>query len=455
MTKDVDILLGDPKKALLVMFVPLAVSFLVSQVNSFVDASWCSGLGVDASSAITIISPVYWIIASVGIGLSVAAVATVSFCIGANDSSKANRLASQILIIGLVSSILMSILMFILLDPIIDFMGAGDVSKLAKDYVGPFLIMSWASIVSSIIAGIIRAEGAAKKSMMVLISSVALNMILDPILIYTLGMGVAGAAWATCISALFSVILGLSWYVRDKMFVKMRLKGFKFNGKDVREILNVAAPRTIESTIIEITNLIQRVFIIFVAGTAGVAIFSLTWRYIAIAIIPSAALSSALIAVCSVALGQRNFKKAKAGVNFATKFSLIVCTIISVFVFIFADQLVILLSLSESMVELRPIMAWALRIYCLLIPFYAFKDLSSAILQSIRMSKKAALATLLINIMKLVLSGIASLYSFEAIFYSLIISNATGGILMVVWARKELKKYELKHASDATINVPI
>jgi len=445
MSRDVDILLGDPKKALLVMAVPLIVSYLTSQVNSFADASWCSGLGIEASSAITTISPVYWIMTSIGMGLSVAAMSTISFCIGSNENLKANRLASQAIVICMIASILISIIMYLLLDPIIDLIGAQDVRDLSKEYIKPFLIMSWASITSTVIAGIIRAEGAAKKSMMVLISAVAFNMVLDPILIYTMGMGVAGAGWATCISAFLAMALGLSWYVRDSMFIKINLKNLRLRKKDVGELMNIALPRTAESTISNVSDMLQRIFIIFVAGTMGVAMYSLAWRYIALAVIPATAISSALITVCSASFGQRDFKKAKIGMDYALKLAVAICVCLAMLIFMFADQLVILMTYSESMIDLRPILAWSLRAYCIIIPFYALISLGSSILQTVRMSKKATIAVLLINMLKLSLMGIGCMYSFEAIFYALIISNTMGGVLMITWAYAEVRRYGRAH----------
>jgi putative MATE family efflux protein len=442
MTMDSDTILGDPRRALASMAVPMVVSYLVSQINSFADASWCSGLGIEASSAVTTISPLHWMMMSAGMGLSIAAMSTIAFCIGAGDRSKAGRLASQLISLTLVSSLAVSVVAALLLDPVIDFMGAGDVREMSKAYMVPFLVMSWAPLTSAVLAGMIRAEGAARRSMVLLISSVALNMVLDPLLIYSFGMGVAGAGWATVVSSLLPLVLGLSWYMRGSTFARLSLEGLRPRKDDMRELLDVAVPRAAESMISNGSDMIQRVFVIFVAGTAGVAVYSLTWRYVALAMIPAAALGSALIPVCSAAFGQRDPGKAKQGIGYAVRSAMIICSCLSVFIFIFADQLVLPFSYSESMEGLRPLLAWSLRAYCVIIPFYALIGLGSAILQTLRMSRKATSAVLAINAFKLSLLGVACLHSFEAIFYALIISNVAGGMLMIAWAHREVERYE-------------
>ncbi len=70
---DLDVMLGDPRRAIRRMALPLIVSFAVVQINSFVDTSWCSGLGADATAGMTTISPIYWIIAGLGGGIGVGA----------------------------------------------------------------------------------------------------------------------------------------------------------------------------------------------------------------------------------------------------------------------------------------------------------------------------------------------------------------------------------------------
>ncbi|MBR7005731.1 MAG: hypothetical protein IKH98_02265 [Candidatus Methanomethylophilaceae archaeon] len=91
--KDLETMLGDPKRALLAMSVPLAVSYAVVQINSFADASWCSGLGVEASSAVATICPIYWILNGFGAGIGVGASAVISGRLGRGDRKEAESAA--------------------------------------------------------------------------------------------------------------------------------------------------------------------------------------------------------------------------------------------------------------------------------------------------------------------------------------------------------------------------
>ena len=83
--KDVETLLGDPRKAVLAMSVPLFFAFLVEQVQLFVDTVWCSGLGPDMLSALTIASPVYMLVAAVGSAMGVGISASAARALGAKN----------------------------------------------------------------------------------------------------------------------------------------------------------------------------------------------------------------------------------------------------------------------------------------------------------------------------------------------------------------------------------
>ena len=86
-TRDLKVMLGDPRRAVLAMSGPLIVSFLVVQINSFADTAWCSLLGVDPSSAASTISPVYWIVSGIGTGIGVGASTSIARCLGRGDKA--------------------------------------------------------------------------------------------------------------------------------------------------------------------------------------------------------------------------------------------------------------------------------------------------------------------------------------------------------------------------------
>ena len=158
--KDLATMLGDPKKAIAAMTLPMLVSYVVMEVNLFVDTFWTSGLGPEASSAISTVAPLYAIFGAFGVGLGVAASATISFRLGKGDKEGASALAGNTMVLGALVSIAVSAAVFLLMDPLMEFMGADDIADLGREYIMPFVLTSWALILHSVVAGILRAEGA-------------------------------------------------------------------------------------------------------------------------------------------------------------------------------------------------------------------------------------------------------------------------------------------------------
>ncbi|MBP5203092.1 MAG: hypothetical protein J6Z16_00370, partial [Candidatus Methanomethylophilaceae archaeon] len=97
----VDVLLGDSRRALLFMAMPILVSLLAAQANVLADRAWCSGLGVDPLAAVALVAPLYNVMTGLGSGLGVGASAVVSRMIGAGRREATSTCASPGLVGGL------------------------------------------------------------------------------------------------------------------------------------------------------------------------------------------------------------------------------------------------------------------------------------------------------------------------------------------------------------------
>lgn len=450
---DVEVMLGDPKKAILSMTIPLIISYLVSQINVFVDIAWCSGLGEDATAAVSTMTPIYWIIVSLGLGLGVGASATISSYIGRQNKEKAESLAAQTLMFTVVISFITSPVLYLLIGPTISWMGADEIRDLCMEYCLPYIVMCVFLILNGVISGLLRSEGAAKRAMFILVLSAVINMILDPLMIYGLDLGVSGAGWATVSATIISTMVGIYWYMKGSTFLKLSFKKFHFKWDELKEVLYVGIPRSAEGMIVNFMSLVQLVFVIACGGVIGAALYGIPWKFVSIGIIPATAMGAALIPVCSSALGKNDLKKAEKGYKYALFTTTVVLTIIGAFIFVFADYLVIPFTYSGSMESLRPEFAKILRIYSLFIPFFGFIEIGSALLQSIRKSHLSLACSLLRNILIVTLLYFASNVSMDAIYWSLFISEIIGGIMMISLANYEFKKYKNSKESIRPLSI--
>jgi len=442
-SRDLEIMLGEPKQAIRSMLIPLAISYLVIQLNLFVDTFWTSGLGVQISSAVSTISPVYWMIAASGTGLGVGASSTIAYRLGQRDFDRSSVLAGNTLILGLVFSLISSAIVGIFIGPVIELIGAGDIHAECMDYVLPFIIMSWALILNGVVAGLLRSEGAANKSMTVLLITAGVNMVLDPLLIYVLDWGIFGAGMATSLSSLVATVLGLYWYFGGRMVLRLDRRSFRPSKDAMVEVLVVGGPKTAESIINNVINMVQRVFFIIATGTVGIMLYNVPWRYVALGEVPINALGAALIPVCSSSLGQGSPGKVDTAVSYSVKLTIVITLILGAILFVFAEPLISVFTTSESMAEESERLIWVLRMYALILPATGFTILGNSILQAMKRSSLVTTLMLAWGLLKLVCYAVACQYSFEAIVEVMVVLMYLNAVLMMILAKREVRKKQV------------
>ena len=126
-TKDLEVMLGDPKRAVLVMTIPLILSYAIAQINMFADTAWCAGLGSDSSTALATIVPFYWLIVGVGTGIGIGAAASIARHLGRGESEAAESLVSQTIVLSLAVGLLMVLPLYMSLGSLMDLMSAGSI----------------------------------------------------------------------------------------------------------------------------------------------------------------------------------------------------------------------------------------------------------------------------------------------------------------------------------------
>ncbi|MFA5453656.1 MAG: MATE family efflux transporter [Candidatus Methanomethylophilaceae archaeon] len=457
MTKDLQVMLGDPKKAILSMTLPIAFSILLSSVNSFADLAWCAWLGSTALSVVGLMNTLYLLIAGIGNGIGIGASIAISRHLGRKDYVGANKRAAQAFSLAILSSIIVSLILLIFRVPLLSAMGAGPIMDDCMAYALPFFGLAIVLLMNGVISGFLRSEGAAKKSMGMLAMAAILNIILDPIFMYILHMGVVGSAWATVVAMAISDIIGLLWYVRGRMIVKIKLRDLKIDREAMGDVLYVSVPQTIELSVVSIMNIVLNWFVITCGGTDGLAVYNTTWEFVLLAVIPAYAISAAMISVCSAALSNNDYDKARVAYWFSLKITVAVMITCSVFLAVFAQYAVHIFTFTAETSHLRPEMMQALRIYCIIIPFFGIMQLGSSLFQALRSPKKSLICSFACVMLITALYTYAFTVSMDAIYWSLCIGEVVGGVMMFSWSllsfRMEERHYISSKAAVAKLQI--
>ena len=204
-------LLGDPKKAIIKLAFPMMLGMSVQTLYNLVDTFWVSGLGVDALAAVGFVFPFFFLIIALSNGLGVGAGSAISRRLGSRDKRGADNVAVHTMILLLLMSVIFTVVLFTYAEQIFIVIGAGKTAAMATSYgqiiFGGSILLFFTNVANAIL----RSEGDTKRAMYAMILGSVLNIILDPIFIYYLGLGVSGAAWATVLSMGVTAIIMASW----------------------------------------------------------------------------------------------------------------------------------------------------------------------------------------------------------------------------------------------------
>lgn len=445
--KDVSMLTGDPKKAIRHLSGPIAVALLLQQGNSMVDTLWVTGLGSSAMAALGVVSPFYSVIIGIGSGMAIGASAAIARNIGMKRKANADKVAAQSLLLIAVLSLIMTPLMMLTARPLLMMAGSPLTIEASMDYAMPLYFSSFALMMSCMVPGLLRGEGAAKKSMYTQIAMAVTNIILDPIMIYTLDMGVAGAAWATVIACIVASAMGLYWYIRGRTFVSLRFSAMrKFDRTCMKDILSVGLPQSLEFSAMYLFNVIYNLCILMVSTPGVLAAYTVVWRIINMVTIPVQAMGGAVVSACSAEYGMKRYDMISKAFSFSVRASLICTSVLTAAVIILADPIASVFTYAPDMQMHHGEMVTITRILMLCVPVFSLIYVGSSLLQAVNRSKVSMWSSILRNILITIAFVTAAFLIGTTVSLWVALSSVEvfGGLLMWYLARMVLKNLSRK-----------
>ena len=444
-SESVDVLLGNPRKALISMSIPLIISLLISSLYNLIDAAWVSGLGADALAGVGFFTPVFMILVGFGNGLGAGAAFAISKYIGEDDKKKADNASIHSILIDIVVSVIITALLWIFLVPILNAMGAAQTIGYATDYGNIIVLGSIIIILSNALYGIYRGEGDSKRPMYAMMASAILNMILDPIFIYTLNLGVRGAAIATLVSAVFVILILIYWfYVKNDTYLKPRLSNFSYESSIGFDIVKVGIPASIQLLNNAFFAAVFSALLAFISSTDSVAVYSTGWRVVIIGTTPILAIGTALISVIAANYGAKNYENIKTAHRYAMKISMIFAFAVAILTNVFAADIASVFASSGSSVriasELTSFLQWIVIYY----PTMAVGVASTYVFQGLGKGITAMFQTIMretgFTIFFAVLLGVFLGYGVWGAWMGIVLGEIVSNNITMVWADWEIKK---------------
>ena len=233
-------------KALLALGLPTMTGMLINALYNLADTYFVGGLGTVQMGAVTVAFPLGQIVVGLGLLFGNGAAAYLSRLLGRGDRQTANKVASTALYSSVLAGALVIICSMVFLKPMLRQLGAmEEVMPYALSYTSIYVAFSIFNVFNVTMNNIVSSEGAARTAMYTLMAGALLNVILDPIFIYSLNFGVAGAAMATAISQVVSTLVYVWYILRKKSVFDFHIKECCFSREIMSEILKIGIPTLI------------------------------------------------------------------------------------------------------------------------------------------------------------------------------------------------------------------
>ena len=235
-------------KVIMKMAVPTIVAFLINSIYSLADTYFVSGLGTNATAAVSVNASLDQLIMMCGSMLAVGANSYIARLLGQGDEKKASQVLSTSFYIAAAIGLLLTIFGSIFMLPMVRLLGATPTcEQYAAEYASYVLIAAPFMATSFVMNQCLRSEGSATLSMIGMGFGGILNCVLDPFFINGLpaiglpAMGVTGASLATAISKVVSFAILIFPYITRRSLLHLSIKNFRFNWNIICEIISVGS----------------------------------------------------------------------------------------------------------------------------------------------------------------------------------------------------------------------
>ena len=248
---------GKLTKVIVITALPQVTAMLIDALYNMADTFFVSQLGDAAIAAVGINDSLMMIIRAVAMGFGIGASSFISRALGAKHDEDASRAATTTLYTSVSVMVLLAVGFSIYLEPLVTFLGATEnIRPYTMDYARWILVSAPITAATVCLSQLLRSEGTTTYAMIGSVSGCVINVILDPIFITTLELGVAGAAIATGLSKVISLIVLLLPYIRRKCIISLKFSYFSPTKAIYSEIVKMGVPTVLRVSMMSLSQIV-------------------------------------------------------------------------------------------------------------------------------------------------------------------------------------------------------
>ncbi|MCT4617801.1 MAG: MATE family efflux transporter [Marinisporobacter sp.] len=343
---------GNISKVLIKFGIPMIVAMLVTAFYNVVDAYFVGGLGTSAMAAVFVAFPIQLIFSGVGLTFGSGGGSYISRLLGAKDGEKANRVASIALFSSVCIGIILAMVLLSFIDEVLVFMGATKtILPYAKAYAIIFIVASIVSTFNVAMGNLAVSQGAASISLRAMLIGTILNMILDPLFIYTLGLGIKGSAIATLVAQSVTMFIYIRYISGDKSYVKVSFSHFRLDKEIYAQIFKIGismlALQVLTSVAMGLINMAASNY-----GDAAVAAMGIVTRIVSLGVYVVFGYMKGFQPIAGYNYGAKNYTRLRESIKVSLKWTTGFCIIWTVLIFILSKGIVSMFSDEEAVIRI-------------------------------------------------------------------------------------------------------
>lgn len=385
-----DMMLNQPlNKVIPRLAVPTIFSMLITGIYSMADTFFVSQLGTSASAAVGVIFSAMAIIQAIGFIIGMGSGSNMSRALGAGRQEEAEQFVSIAFFTALGTGVAVGTICLLSIDPLVRFLGATPtIAPYAKDYATYIFYATPLMMCALVMNNLLRFQGMAFFGMIGMVSGGLLNIVLDPLFIFGLGMGTSGAALATAISQVVSFTILLSMTNLRRGIIAVKLANFKPSWAYYRRILYNGFPslarQGIASVSVIILNTTAQAW-----GDPAIAAMSIVSRFVMFINASVIGFGQGFQPVSAFSYGAGKYARVRSAYLYCIKVSTVILLVLGGVSLLFAQPIVTLFRRDDA--EVIRIGTLALQLQLCTLPLWGLVTMSSMLTQAIGHAKRSTL----------------------------------------------------------------
>lgn len=352
------------------MAVPTIVAFLINSIYSLADTYFVSSLGTNATAAVSVNASLDQLIMMTGSMLAIGANSYIARLLGQGEDKKASQVLSTAFFLALGLGTLLLIFGSIFMTPMVRLLGATPTcEQYSIDYATYILLAAPLMASSFVMNQCLRSEGSAMFSMFGMGIGGVLNCILDPIFIFGLDMGVAGASLATAISKLVSFSMLILPYLTRRSLLHLSIRNFHFSLDIIGKIVSVGSSSMFRSGLAVVAGILLN----DLAGNYSDSVLAGIGVTTKVMMFPFSIIlgfGTGFQPVAGFNWGAKRFDRVQESYRFSSIVALIGSGVMALALALLADPIIVAFAGSDP--EMRELGALCIRLQCIALPVHAW-----------------------------------------------------------------------------------